>query len=168
MKKLFMMVAALMMTVSASAHTPKESDSWSTIKKHYSRVIYKIPTISTDNAGVVSAFSVCKEGDYLRTKDMLTRCVDWRRTGGDGQRVCDESEQFYGIAAIEGTKERCTKWRHRGKDRERLCFKYETYHYSLPLSFEIDVHRKNGTGKDRDESFGRKLFTKTLSIEDCE
>uniref|UniRef100_UPI003563AB59 hypothetical protein n=1 Tax=Halobacteriovorax sp. TaxID=2020862 RepID=UPI003563AB59 len=104
-----------------------------------------------------------------RTKKTISKCVAWSRGGGDRDRVCTREVEYYGVAAIEGTRERCTKWRRQGREGDRICVAYETYNYTLPLSHEVDVHRTTrSNGSDRDERFGRKLFTKTLSIQDCE
>ncbi|ATH07059.1 hypothetical protein BIY24_03640 [Halobacteriovorax marinus] len=172
MKKLFILAASIIMTASASAHMPTASDSWSTIKKHFTKVTFQEPSVKLDNGPMTSAFFVCKDGDVLKTKKAISKCVewDWRGSRREGDRVCTREVEYYGVAAIEGTRERCAKWDWRGSRREgdRVCVAYETYNYTLPLSHEIDVHRVTRSGRDRDDRVGRKLFTKTLSIEDCE
>jgi hypothetical protein len=170
MKKLFTIAAAVLMTASVSAHTPTASDSWSTIKKHFSKVTFKAPSVKLDNGPMTSAFFVCKEGDVLKTKKTISKCVEWSRSrGGDRDRVCTRTVDYYGVAAIEGTRERCTKWTRIGSrdNGRRVCEAYETYAYTLPLSHDVDVHAISRGGRDRDDRVGRKLFTKTLSIENC-
>ncbi len=159
------------MTASASAHMPTASDSWETIKNHFTKVTFKAPSVKLDNGPMTSAFFVCKDGDVLKTKKTISKCVAWTRGGGDRDRVCTRTVDYYGVAAIEGTRERCTKWGYEGsrRDGNRVCEAYETYNYTLPLSHEVDVHRVSRSGgSDRDDRIGRKLFTKTLSIEDCQ
>ena len=168
MKKLFILAAAVLMTASVSAHTPTASDSWSTIKKHFTKVTFKEPSVKLDNGPMTSAFFVCKDGDVLKTKKTISKCVAWTRGGGDRDRVCTREVEYYGVAAIEGTRERCTKWRRQGRDGDRVCVAYETYDYTLALSRDIDVHAVKRGNRDRNDRMGRKLFTKTLSIEDCE
>lgn len=171
MKKLFILAAAVIMTASASAHTPTASDSWSTIKNHFTKVTFKEPSVKLDNGPMTSAFFVCKEGDVLKTKKTISKCVEWSRSrGGDRDRVCTREVEYYGVAAIEGSRERCAKWERRGSrdNGHRVCVAYETYNYTLPLSHDIDVHAVKRGNRDRNDRMGRKLFTKTLSIEDCE
>lgn len=171
MKTLLIAVASLLMASSAMAHTPTQSDSWSTIKKHFSKVVVKEPSVKLDNGPMTSAFFVCKEGNQLRTLKKLTKCVNWRRVGGgdNDRRVCTEEVSYFGYAAIEGTRERCTNYRRvGGSDNDRrVCTNYETYNYTLKLSHEVAVHKAPRNNRDHDR-MGRKLFTKTLSIQDCE
>ncbi|GEM_PF-3306128 len=170
MKKLFIL-AAIVMASSVSAHTPTASDSWSTIKKHFTKVTFKEPSVKLDNGPMTSAFFVCKEGEVLKTKKAISKCVEWGRTyGSNDRRECKREVDYYGVAAIEGTRERCTKWERRGSrdNGHRVCVSYETYNYTLPLSHDVDVHAIKRGGSDRSDRTGRKLFTKTYSIEDCE
>lgn len=171
MKTLLIAVASLLMASTAMAHMPTESDSWSTIRKHFSRVVVKEPSVKLDNGPMTSAFFVCKEGNQLRTLKKLTKCVNWRRVGGgdNDRRVCTEEVSYFGYAAIEGTRERCVKYRRIGnRDNDhRVCTQYETYNYTLPLSHEVAVHKAPMGNRDNNRE-GRKLFTKTLSIQDCE
>ena len=173
MKNLFIVAATLLMSVSTLAHMPTENDSWQTIKKHFSRVIVAEPSVKLDNGPMTSAFFVCKEGESLKTLKPLTKCVQWSRNTGNrdrDNRRCLQEVKYFGYAAIEGTRERCTKWKtvRRGDDNERVCVAYEDYNYSLPLSHEVNVYAIERGGRDNDDRRGRKLFTKTLSIEDCE
>jgi hypothetical protein len=174
MKNILIVAAAFLMTVSSMAHrVPTESDTWSKIRSHYATVEVAEPSVKLDNGPMTSAFFVCKEGEQLRTLKQLTKCVKWSRHTGNrdrDNRRCLEELNYFGYAAIEGTRERCVKWRtiRHGDDNERVCVAYEDYNYSLPLSHEVSVYAKTRGGRDRDERRGRKLFTKTLSIEDCE
>ncbi|OUR98463.1 hypothetical protein A9Q84_03370 [Halobacteriovorax marinus] len=174
MKTLLILVATLLVSATASAHMPTESDSWKTIRKHYSKVIVDEPSVKLDGGPMTSAFFVCKSGDVLRTLKKLTKCVKWdNRRGGNrdnDRRVCVEEVKYFGTAVIEGQRERCVSWRtiRRGDDRERICTGYESYDYTLALSHNVDVFRMERGGRDNDNRRGRKLFTKTLSIEDCE
>lgn len=159
------------MAEGALAHTPTQSDSWSTIKKHFSKVVIKEPSVKLDNGPMTSAFFVCKEGDQLRTLKKLTKCVSYRNVGNRDRdrRVCTEEVEYFGYAAIEGTRERCVSYRrvgNRDNDR-RVCTDYETYNYTLPLSHEVAVYKAPRRNRDHNR-LGRKLFTKTLSIQDCE
>lgn len=168
MKKL---VLALVLTATAQAGLfgamPTENSTWSEIRNDFARVVFNEPSVKLDNGPMTSAFFVCKDGDVLRTKKQLDKCVDWTRRRDD--RVCTEYKKYWGIAAIEGTRTRCTKW-ERSRDKDSICVAWEDYNYTLPLSHEINIHKRRHVGGDRDRSaeFGRKLFTKTLHIEDCE
>jgi len=173
MKKLLILAATLLMTASASAHMPSASDSWDTIRGHFARVIVDEPSVKLDGGPMTSAFFVCKDGAELRTLKKLTKCVKWSRQSGNrdrDNRVCLEEVKYFGTAAIEGQNERCVKWRtvRRNGDRERICTAYESYDYTLALSHNVDVFKIKRGGRDNDNRRGRKLFTKTLSIEDCE
>jgi hypothetical protein len=172
MKNLIIVAAALVMSASVSAHDLSASSSWSTILSHFAKVIVDKPSVKLDNGPMTSAFFVCKEGDSLRTKKQLTKCVKWDRIGSrdNDRRVCVEETKYFGYAAINGTRERCSQWRtvRRGDDRERICVAYEDVDYTLPLSHQVDVYALTRGGRDNDDRRGRKLFTKTLSIEDCE
>lgn len=171
MKNLFIVAAALLMSATSMAHNDlSASNDWSTIRKHFSKVDVAEPSVKLDNGPMTSAFFVCKEGNSLKTLKALKKCVKWSRSNNRDRdtRRCLEEVKYFGYAAIEGTRERCTKWRtiRRGDDNERVCVAYEDYNYSLPLSHEVSVYkvvRRHG-----DDERGRKLFTKTLSIEDCE
>ena len=172
MKNLIIVAAALVMSVSASAHDLSASSSWSTILSHFNKVTVDQPSVKLDNGPMTSAFFVCKEGDSLKTKKQLTKCVRWERRGGgdNDRRVCVEETKYFGYAAIEGTRKRCSQWRiiRGGDDRRRVCVAYEDVDYTLPLSHNVDVYAVERRGRDRDDRRGRKLFTKTLSIQDCE
>lgn len=172
MKNLLIVLASVLMAGSAFAHMPTESDSWSTIKKHFAKVTVKEPSVKLDNGPMTSAFFVCKEGSQLKTLKKLTKCVSWERRGGsdNDRRVCTEEVKYFGYAAIDGTRERCTNYRRvGGRDNDRrVCTNYETYSYTLPLSHEVSVYRKARGNRDNNNRLGRKLFTKTLSIQDCE
>ena len=169
MKNLFIVAAVLFMSATASAHNLSASSDWSTIKSHFSKVIVEEPSVKLDHGPMTSAFFVCKAGDSLRTKKQLKKCVKWSLSNNRDRdnRRCLEEVKYFGYAAIEGTSERCTKWRNVGSDHDRVCVAYETYSYTLPLSHEVNVFSLK-RGGNRDNRRGRKLFTKTLSIEDCE
>lgn len=159
------------MATSALAHTPSKSDSWSTIKKHFSKVVVQEPSVKLDNGPMTSAFFVCKEGSQLKTLKKITKCVAYSRVGGgdNDRRVCTEEVKYFGYAAIDGTRERCTNYRRVGNrdNNRRVCTDYETYSYTLPLSHEVSVFKAPRNNRDNNR-LGRKLFTKTLSIQDCE
>ena len=171
MKKLLIALVTLLNATSAMAHMPTKSDSWSTIKKHFAKVKIVEPSVKLDNGPMTPAFFICKVGDQLKTLKKLTKCVSWRNVGNRDRdrRVCTEEVEYFGYAAIEGTRERCVKYRRIGnRDRDRrVCVQYETYDYTLPLSHEVAVHKQSNRNRDNNR-LGRKLFTKTLSIEDCE
>lgn len=172
MKKLLILAATLLVTASASAHMPTASDSWDTIRGHFAKVIVDEPSVKLDGGPMTSAFFVCKDGDQLRTLKKISKCVKWETRGNrdNDRRVCVQEVKYFGTAAIEGQRERCVSWRtvRRGDDRERICTAYESYDYTLPLSHDVDVFKLVRGGRDNDDRRGRKLFTKTLSIEDCE
>lgn len=170
MKKLITLVAALFITSTALADFPSifdgmptQDDSWDTIRGEYTRVIFDQPALNLDNGGAISVFFGCVEGDTIRTKKMIKKCVAWERRGDD--IVCSDYEHFYGVASIVSERERCLKWSH-NKDN-RYCLEYETYTYTHPLSYDINVHR-TARGNKHENKKGRFLFTKNYTIEACQ
>ncbi len=167
MKTLFILVATLLVTASASAHTPTASDSWDTIRSHYNRVEVDEPSVRLDvGALTTSAFFVCIDGNQLRTLKKFTRCLEWSNDDDeDSSRRCRREQKYYGTAAIESTRQRCVDWTEvdSGDSTETICTEYEDYSYTQPLTFNVNVYRES----DGDEYRGRKLFTKTLTLKDC-
>ncbi|MFG1500989.1 hypothetical protein ABMA70_12345 [Halobacteriovorax sp. XZX-3] len=168
MKKLITFIAALFVTTSVFAGMPNENDSWETIKDNFMKVTFNEPALNLDNGGAISVFFGCIDGDTIRTKKMLKRCVEWQHRGGDRDSICTAYTSFYGRAEIVTERERCVRWSLQGRrDGRDICLEYETYSYTHPLSYDIDVH-KTLHGRRHDNKLGRKLFTKNYTIEACE
>ncbi len=166
MKALLILVSTLLVTVSASAYTPSVSDSWDTIRSNYDVEVDE-PSVRLDvGALTTSAFFVCKDDDQLRTLKKFTRCLEWSHDDDeDPSSFCLEEQKYYGTAAIEATRQRCVSWRDvdSGDSVESICTQYENYTYTQPLSFDVDVYADS-----QDDYRGPKLFTKKLTIKDCE
>ena len=160
--KTLLVVASMLLAFSANAGLPSSSDSWSSIKNNH-RVDVAMPSVMLDNAGAAAADFMCVAGDVVRTKKMIKTCNKWKRTR-DNDR-CIGYKHFYGIAKIDSTRTKCVQWKRRGGDRDDVCMRYETYDYTLPLSFNVKVYKMTRARNDRR---GRVLFTKTLNISDCE
>jgi len=167
-----LVILAVTLFATAQAARVNVNSSWDEIKRNFVTVTFQTPSVKLDNGPMTGAFDVCKDGDVLRTKKFFTRCVKWERRGGrdNDRRVCVQEEKYTGYAAINGTRTRCAEWRRiGGRDNDRrVCVRHEQYDYTLPLSWNVDVYKVRRGGRDRDDRRGRKLFTKRLSIADCE
>lgn len=166
MKFFLILVAPFLLMTSASAHNPTESDSWTTIRNHFTNVVeVDEPSIKLDAGPLTSAFFVCVDGEQLRTIKKFTRCINGSTDDDGTSAICFEEEKYYGKAVIKGTREQCISWEtvDSGDDTETICTDYQDTDYTIPLSHDVDVYK----ARSDDEIRGIKLFTKTLSIENC-
>ena len=146
---------------------PDKNTSWEDLKSNH-KVIFKLPQVGLEN-WFMSLSSVCVDGDQIRSKKMVPKCVKWKDRGRDGDRYCTEEIEKYVYTDITKTKSRCVEWGGRDDD---YCRKYEEYQYTIKLDRDVPVYKR--VRERREESEWERstsyppIFKKNYSITDCE
>ena len=164
MKKLFVL-SALLLGLLSTANTrplPTQDSDWSKISSDR-RIFFELPQYALSYGYFMRAGSVCVDGEILRSKKAVKKCIRWSH-GRDNDR-CLKYEMVRPSKAMEGTRSLCVRW---GGGRDGDCTEYRDFPYSIKSTFMISVHRKNmGGGRDRDDQAGRLLFKKNYTLATC-
>lgn len=160
--KNFVMTIMLFVTYSLSAKTPTSDMSWDELIANRSLDI-KFPAARMNHGPATGVDFLCLDGEVLRTKKMLEKCVKYVTTPGrNGELKCVKSVLEFGIVNRQEESTRCVQY---SRNRDSMeCIKYEDYTYIQPLTFNVDVFRFSNPKK----SNSVKIFTKKFEVSDCQ
>ena len=126
------------------------------------------PTIQLDNGPMVSAGSLCFDGEKLKTVGMLEGCAEYDVIHNDGpERVCVDSFLYVGEAAISGEREECVDYemvRDSGTPM-KVCAETAVVPYSISLTQEATVFSNPKGDRLHD---GEELYTFEYTIPNCQ
>ncbi len=152
------LILALSILVSGSAFAIDQNSSWNEIRNGNTYSV-DTPAINFRGNGLqVSPFGVCVDGDFLRTKGMVEKCVSRDNRDGD----CSASVFQYEFLPITRRVKTCVKYSQRGGG-DRECVRFATRSVTTPLSYTFDVYKRTGA---RNGGL-RYLFSKDYDIMAC-
>jgi len=156
--KILLLIFLSLSAISVQAKLDEDS-SWKKIRSS-NRVYVDSPVIWIRTTQF-NIFDLCHTDDHIRPLKNAVRkvCTRWRHTRNDD--VCLKYKKVLFQTSINYSGQRCT--RHSRND----CRRYEDYEDSHALEYDIDVYRLRLNGRDG-LSQGRKLFTKSFTMPDCD
>lgn len=144
--------------LSLASFAASVNDSWDSLKGQLDLNI-EWPAARMNHGPMTGVDFLCLDGDVLRTKAPVEKCLEWQVTRGHNSEViCVNSIQEYGFVNRQEMSTRCLAI---NKDGE--CVRYEDYIYVQPTTFpSVEVYQVLNN-----DGLQRKLFSKEYSIESC-